>query len=56
MLDDAFKLTIDRVFPNPKEARLSTKGSSSFKGMTGFKPFHNSQSKKRDASKYEYML
>ncbi len=22
MLDDAFKLTIDRIFPNPKEARI----------------------------------
>ena len=46
MLDDAFKLTIDKVFPNPKEARMEIM-ISGVKGHSLGKGNSNSTTKKK---------
>ena len=46
MLDDAFKLTIDKVFPNPKEARME-RMISGVKGHSLGKGNSNSTTKKK---------
>ena len=41
MIDDAFRLTIDKVFPNPKDQQLGKggmKNSNTFKSFTKSKP------------------